>query len=58
MVKSYTRKRCSMGKDGGLIRQLHDTRAQFFASYSHFERVHSTAAEPLPTALYTTEKEG
>ena len=51
-------------KDGGFIRQftsnasLHFTRDQFFARHSHFQRVHSTAAGLLPTALYTTEQEG
>ena len=32
--------------------------AQFFASHSHYERMHSIAASPLPTALYTIEREG
>ena len=40
----------TLTKDGGLIRQLslHFTRAQFFASHSHFQRVHSFC--PWPAA--------
>ena len=34
------------------------TRAQFFASHTHSQRVHSAAAGPRSTALYTKEREG
>ena len=41
-----------------LTLNLHFTPAQFFDIHPHFQRVHSTVAGPLPTALYTTEWEG
>ena len=31
---------------------------QFFTSHAQFQTVHSTAAGPLTTALYSTEREG
>ena len=37
---------------------LHLTRAHFFSSHAHSQRVHSAAASPLSTALYTKEREG
>ena len=41
-----------------LTLSLNFTRAQFFASHAHSQRVHSAAAGPLSTAFYTKEREG
>ena len=51
-------------KDGKLIRRLSShTKPTFysctvFGSHSHLQRVHTTVAGPLTTALHTTEREG
>ena len=38
--------------------RLYFTRAQFFDSHAHSQRVHSAAASPLSTVFYTKEREG
>ena len=50
-------------KDGGLIGKISSNSKPTFypCSFSpekHFQRVSSAAAGPLPTTLYTTEREG
>ena len=50
-------------KEGGLIRELSSNFKPIFHPctvfrHAHSHRVHSTAAGPLTTALYTTEREG
>ena len=45
-------------KSTALSLSLYFTRAQFFGSYAHTQRVHSAAAGPLSTAFYTKEREG
>ena len=51
-------------QESGLTREtalslsLYFALEQFFASHAHSQRVHSAAASPLSTALYTKEREG
>ena len=47
-------KRVDYQERSALSLSLHFTRAQFFASHAHSQRVLSVAAGPLTTALYTT----
>ena len=49
------------GKNDGLIRQLSPNTfspCSFSDSCFNYQRMHSSAADPLPTTLYTTEQEG
>ena len=45
-------------ESSALSLSLYFTGAQFFASNAHHQMVHSFAASPLSTALYTKEREG
>ena len=59
-----TGRKCDLNKDSRLIRQLSFyTKPAFYPSTVfpqrlHLQRLHSTAAGPLRTELYTTEREG